>query len=186
MLHHAAKRSGADPAKLFRAAAAIAQPDIGDDLERFLEDESMTTPAAWDLEEVPTGFIQRGRSDYAPTRDLRSAIIGIAGIIDRDPYEVQTVAIADQFPADLPGIRGVATVRTSWQNSMTVYLVEMSDDAAAKELAEAKRPGARVGIARGNLFVLIHAEDDTGETPEKLQRFVAPIERVLDGALQSK
>jgi hypothetical protein len=63
-------------------------------------------------------------------------------------------------------------------NGLMGFLVEMRDaeGAAALEQASANRTKS-IGIARGNLFCFLKADDETAQT---LQRFVAPIAEILD------
>ena len=203
VLQHAATRAGANVPLLFESAAALAQPEIAGNLRAFLSADAKTKAlTSWLLEEVPTGFIGRGLDHYAPTHDLKRGIIGIAEAIDADRYAVSSVSIAETLPdvwiaestSLLKKARGGAMLDTTTSTGLMVFLVELPDASAANALragAERHEPTperAMVGVSRGPLFSLIVAsvsmEGETiDETPQTLQRFVAPLERVLDAIL---
>ena len=203
-LRYAAARTGAGSRPMFDAAAGLASAYVRDAFRVFTDDDEDVGLDAWMLEEIPTGFIEVGDDDgeYEPTHDLTSAIIAIADVLDADRYAVSGVTIKDMLPdvwikgsaALLEEARGGASVHAGAAKGLLLFLVETRDAAAAEALRAAaarQTDPPMIGIARGDLFCLLTArvfvaeseDDKIDETPQTLQRFVAPIEHILDGVL---
>jgi hypothetical protein len=186
-LHHASGRAGADTASIFAQAAELADGDVAAQLRAYPDRNDTDLMKHWGAIETPTGFIGHGGERWAPTRDLQQAILRIAAVVDADGrYEVSGVEIAGTLPFAwftestrlLRNARGGATFQTSLMNGLMGFLVEMPGAEEAAALQHASLGGTKsIGFARGNLFCFLKAAD---ETPQALQRFVAPIAEVLD------
>ena len=186
-LHHASVRAGADTARLFAQAAELADAEVAAQLRAFPGRNDTNLAKHWGASEIQTGFIGHGGARWAPTRDLQQAILRIAAVVDADGrYEVSGVEIAGTLPFAwfpdstrlLRKARGGATFDTSLMDGLLGFLVEMPDAEGAAALEQASTGNAKgIGFARGNLFCFLKA---SSETPQALQRFVAPIAEILD------
>lgn len=203
LLHHSAQRIGADSVPLFAEGASLARADVASVMRRFSRlDESSKSIDKFFMEELPTGIIYRGKHRYTPQHDLSRIMIDIAAILEDDRYEPAGIVIRTSLPETwvrgaeptLRAARGGAQIDTPPDQALAVYVVEVADEHAAQNLLRAwrqtvSRGTARpsLGLARGNLFCLMISMDPAAmqETPQTLQRFARPIERVLDAALKT-
>lgn len=186
-LHHASGRAGAATARMFARAAELADDEVANQLRTFPGRSDTDLVKHWCAMETPTGFINHGGKRWTPTRDLQQAILRIAAVVDADDrYQVSAVEIADTLPIEwrpeptklLRKARAGATFTTSMLDGLTGFLAEMPDAEGAAALQQAASDAKRsIGIARGNLFCLLIAAD---ETPQALRRFVTPITEILD------
>ena len=217
LLYHSAKRIGANPDQLFRDAAKLSEPDVATILteyvERSAEDKDLRT--AWGYDEVQTeggiGFIGWQNRKFQPAGDLKKVIIEIANLIAKDKYQPSSVEVASELPAvwlrpkenpsvpsALEKVRAGASVMAqprpnehpSYKSQMLmIFLVEMPDEAAAKELQDISvktRPASysMLGIVNGKLFCLVVGRSvqqgvPSFETPESLPRFAPGITEIL-------
>ena len=219
LLHHSARRIGADADKLIRAAAALAERDISKHLLGFISrpETYKDLRASWGYEEVETegglGFIGRDFERYDPTYDMKKLVIDVARFVAADGnYLLTHLGVATNLPrvwleaggdnsrldAALGRARAGAAVHgdlkpdahPSHPNQMLiVFLLEMSDERAARDLLELSRaPGRRdfasLGLAEGRLFCLVIARSfEFGvkpfETSESLGRFSTGLAEIL-------
>ncbi|HEV7891621.1 MAG TPA: hypothetical protein VGP08_13340 [Pyrinomonadaceae bacterium] len=164
LLHHCALRVGASPDKLFRDAAALAEPGTAqlmlDFLKRPSKDKNLRD--AWGLEEVETdagvGFIGWGFQKYDATYDLKRVAIETADLFAADRYESVSPSIASDFlqywlgsddktafERAMRSARAGASVHASFGKSphdaldtqlLLVMFEEMSSESAARELLD--------------------------------------------------
>lgn len=103
LLHYCALRIGANPDKLFRDAAALAEPGTAEFILHAIErpPTQKTLHEAWGFEEVETeagaGFIQWNLGKYEPTYDLKKLVIETADLFAADRYEYVHPTIASDF-----------------------------------------------------------------------------------------
>jgi hypothetical protein len=203
-LHYAAQKCGLDSRTLFADAAAISTPEMREVFENFLAmPESDQTLKASLLHDVGTGFVGRMIAKYHPTRDLATATVKIYDLLDADRYPGSSVSIADDFsdhwfPAAGNAYRHIRAgamlhgkrddAKADETQTLMVYLAETATPADAEALRAALRVpegGARLGIARGNLFVSVigaamMAGHRTVETDQSLARFAGPLAKILE------
>jgi hypothetical protein len=217
LLYHSAKRIGANPDQLLRDTSKLAEPNVAtlltDYVERPAEGKDLRT--AWGYDEVQTeggiGFIGWQNRKYEPTGDLKKVIIEIANLVAKDKYQPSSVEVASELPAvwlrpkenpsvpsALEKVRAGASVlaelrpneHPSYKSQMLmIFLVEMPDEAAAKELQDisVKTRAASysmLGIVNGKLFCLVVGRSvqqgvASFETPESLPRFAPGITEIL-------
>jgi hypothetical protein len=164
LLHHCALRVGASPDKLFRDAAALAEPGTAqlmlDFLKRPSKDKNLRD--AWGLEEVETdtgvGFIGWGFEKYDPTYDLKKVVVETADLFAADRYESVSPSIASDFlqywlgsddktafERAMRSARAGASVHASFGKSphdaldtqmLLAMFEEMSSESAARELLD--------------------------------------------------
>ena len=216
LLYHSANRIGANANQLFQEAARLSEPNIAELLTGFInrpaEEKDLQT--SWGRDEVETeggvGFIGRGFKDYHPSYDLKKIAIDIADVVAKDKY-LPSVEVAADLPAvwlespENPSLKSVlkkvragASVHgelrpnehpTYKSQILMIFLVEMEDSAAARELLEMskrERPTrySMVGVSEGKLFCLVIGKSfvqgvESFETPQSLQRFSTLITEVL-------
>lgn len=217
LLYHSAKRIGANPDQLFRDAGKLSEPDVATLLsgyvDRSAEDKDLRT--SWGYDEVQTeggiGFIGWQNRNYQPTADLKKIIIEIANLVAKDKYQSSSVAVASELPGVwlrpkenpsvtslLEKVRAGASIMADLRpnehpsyksQKLMIFLVEMSDQDAAKELQEISvrtRPASysMLGIVSGKLFCLVIGRSvqqgvPSFETPETLPRFAPGIVEIL-------
>lgn len=223
LLYHSAGKVGANADQLFRDAAKLSEPKVATLLTGFVERpaEEKDIRASWGYDEVETrdgvGFIGWGNEAYQPTGDFKKVAIDIADLVSKDKYQSSSVDVASELPsvwlksAENPSLESVlqkvraggsihAKLRPNEHPSyesqvLMIFLVEMQDERAAKELQEMsvrKRPTeySMVGVSNGKLFCLVIGESfqqgvASVETAESLARFKAGIKEIL-GRYSSK
>jgi hypothetical protein len=198
LLHHAARRNDADPVAAFTQAAQVAAPEVASILREFPKRQDMDLARDWGQAETATGLVSHGGARDARSSELLPTIRRIAALIEADGrYESVDVEIADTPPfAYLPDAkrllrksRACVTASSGLLSGLFVFLVEMRDEesAAALMAAEAQEQTvsamARLGLARGKLFVLMVCPPDSGETRASLQRFASPVAAILDAVV---
>jgi len=103
LLYHAANKAGGNADEMFRAAAAIAEPEVAGYFVRFLEQtpEYRDLRMSWGYDEVQTdegvGFIGWGFNEYNPSVDLESTIIEISELLFPD-YHADSIEVATDLP----------------------------------------------------------------------------------------
>lgn len=217
LLYHSAKRIGANPDQLLRDTSKLSESDVATLLtgyiERTAEDKDLRT--AWGYDEVETkggtGFIGWENETYEPTIDLKKVIIEMAELVAKDKYQPSSVDVAAELPAVWLGpkenpsvtpilkkVRAGASIHANLRPNehpsyksqvLMIFLVEMPDEAAAKELQDIsvkRRPTSYsiVGVTTGKLFCLVVGESfqqgvPSFETPESLPRFAPGITEIL-------
>jgi hypothetical protein len=134
LLHHCALRVGAGPAKLFRDAAALAEPGTARLMLDFLKSapKNKSLRDAWGLVEVETeagvGFIHWGSEKYAATYDLKKVAVETADLFAADRYEHILLSVASDLPP---------------------YWLESKDNSALERAMRSARAGARVHASFG-------------------------------------
>ena len=189
LLYHAAKRIGADADRMFRQVGMLSESDVGKQIVQFVEQTSDRRSLRSGLfVEVETGkglgFIDREIAEYAPTLDLTSVAIAVAGLVAADKYQPETVSLATELPPIwlsrgkntelervLAGVRGGATVSARLRpgehpkhesQQFTVFIVETAQASDAQTLVRLSQTGearghSMVGVAAGKLFSLVVA-----------------------------
>jgi hypothetical protein len=219
LLHHAAVVIGADPADLFERVAVLAEPSTSDLMLGFLKrsPEGRDIQQSWGYTAVETdagpGFVGWGFKAYRSTYPLDRIAFALEELLRQDKYLPTDVTLATDLPAvwlssgdasalgsALAAIRAVVTVggqlraagsRTSPEQMLLIFLVEVSDEAAAASLmrlAEAKeKRSADVAMAaarEGRVFCLAVEESTVQggspiETATSMQRFSRGMSEVL-------
>lgn len=164
LLHHCALRVGASPSKLFRDAAALAEPGTAQHMLGFLKRPPVLKNLrdAWGLEEVETeaglGFIDWDFGKYDATYDLKKVAIETADLFAADRYEYVSPSIASDLPPywlesddntaferAMRSARAGAKVHASFGKSpsggldtqmLVAFFVELSSESAARELLD--------------------------------------------------
>jgi hypothetical protein len=167
LLHHSAARVGADPAKLFRDAARLAEPNTRQLILGFLArpQQEKSLRDAWGHDEVETeggvGFIGYNFQPYHPTTDLKRVAVEFARLAAADQYTQVSASIASDLPSYwLEGVddaalkRALGKVRAGANvhglhkrggqlphdsESLMVFVVETADEAAARTLLDLAR-----------------------------------------------
>lgn len=117
LLYHAANKAGGNADEMFRAAAALAEPEVAEYFVNFLEQtpEYRNLRTSWGYDEVQTddgvGFIGWGFNKYNPTIDLKSTIIDISEFVASDSYQPSQIEVATELPDVWLGSRDNATSR---------------------------------------------------------------------------
>jgi hypothetical protein len=216
LLHHSAERIGQNANQLLSDAAALSESKVSELINDFIKrpSEEKALRAKWGYDEVETrdgiGFIGWEFKDYNPTYDLKKIALDLAEYIAADKYQPDFVSIATALPGywletkdsssldkSLRTVRGGASIsgklrpnqhpdhEYQWFN---IFLVEVSDESAAKtllELSKKKNPAdyCMLGLAEGKLFCLIVARSYEGkkafETSGSLARFSKGIAGIL-------
>lgn len=117
LLYHAANKFDGKANQMFRAAAALAEPEVA----KFFVNFTKQTPdyqdlRSWGFDEVQSadgpGFIGCGFENYNPTIDLKSVIIDISEIVASDTYQPSEIEVATELPEFwLGGRKGAASQR---------------------------------------------------------------------------
>ncbi len=158
---HALRSLTADADSVLRRARDMAEPEVQELLERFIEASDEDAELAnWGYMEVESpagpGFVGRGLADYAPTYDLIDLASRIADVIESDTYRVSSISAGEELPAVwLPGAaaaeseplveacRGCVTLHavldpdahpSSDAQGFYVFVVETRDAADARRL----------------------------------------------------
>ena len=166
LFYHSSKRVGADPDKLFRDVAKLAEPNVAKLLTNYVDRPAghQTIRTFLGHDEVETaggvGFIGWGGDDYHPTYDLKKIVVNIADVIDKDQYQTSSVQVAADLPAVwleapanpslksvLKRVRAGASIHaklrtnppTPFGHTLMLFLVETEDSSAAQELLEMSR-----------------------------------------------
>jgi hypothetical protein len=162
LLYHAANKAGGNADEMFRAAAALSEPEVAGYFVTFMEQtpEYRDLRKSWGYDEVQTdegvGFIGWGFNEYNPTIDLESTIIDISKLLASDSYQPSQIEVATELPdvwlggrdnassqRILSSIRAGATVSASLRpdkhaehssQQFTVFLLETANDADAQTL----------------------------------------------------
>lgn len=217
LLYHSAGRIGANADQLVRDAAKLSEPNVATLLTGYVARPANEKDirASWGFDEVETkdgvGFIGSGNKPYQPSGDLKKVIIDIGELVAKDKYQLSSVEIATDLPAvwlrpkDNPSVtpllekvRAGASIfaklrpneHPSYKSqALMIFLVEMPDEGAVKELQEISvktRPAgySMLGVANGKLFCLVVGRSfEQGvasfETPETLPRFTTGITEIL-------
>jgi hypothetical protein len=160
LLNHSAVRIGADVGRLFRDAAALAEPATS---RLIVEFNDRTTAekdlrAAWGHDEVETeaglGFISFGIDEYDPTYDLKKVSIHVADLLLADKYIPTSVEVGYNLPPvwlesddntrlerAMRAVRagaGVSADRTPFDVShmFAVFILELADESSARTLLD--------------------------------------------------
>jgi hypothetical protein len=167
LLNYSAVKIGADASKLFRDAAALAEPETA---KLFIEFNGRTPEqkdlrTAWGQEEIETeagvGFIGRDIEKYDPTYDLKKIAVGVADLLLSDKYQPTSVEIATALPPGwletrdnsrleraMRAVRAGASVSASLREGVhprgesqmfTAFIVELADEQSARELLSLSR-----------------------------------------------
>ncbi len=217
LLYYSAKRIGANPDQLLRDTSKLSEPDVATILTGYVERpaQGKDLRTAWGYEEVQTGdgvgFIGWRNKKYQPTVDLKKVVIDIAELVAKDKYQPSLVQVAAELPPVwlrpkenpsvtfvLEKVRAGASISAglrpnedpSYKSQMlSIFLVEMPDEAAAKELQEISiktRPAgySMLGLVNGKFFCLVIGRSfqhgvPSFETPESLRRFAPGITEIL-------
>jgi len=162
LLYHAANKAGGDADKMFRDAAALAEPEVAEFFVNFVEQtpDYRDLRKSWGYDGVRTddsaGFIGWGFSEYNPTIDLKATIIDISELVTSDSYQPSQIEVATELPdvwlggrdnaagqRILSSIRAGATVSASLRpdkhaehdsQQLTVFLVETANESDAQSL----------------------------------------------------
>jgi len=175
LLHHAARRIGADPAKPFRDAARLAEPETSKLILGFLArpEREKDLRASWGYDEVETeggpGLIRRDYKPYNPIHDLKRLAVEIARLVAADKYTSASPSVAaDLPPVWLEGVddaalrRALGAVRAGANvaahlkpglhpdadsQQFTVFVVETADEAGARTLLDLSKRKRGAGVA---------------------------------------
>lgn len=158
---HALRSLTTDPDSVLRRAREMAEPELGELFERFIEASAEDAElASWGYMQVDSaagpGIVGRGLAGYAPTHDLIDLALRIADVIDGDTYRVSSISAAEELPSVwLPGAgaaesqpvvdvcRGCVTLHavldpnahpSSDAQGFYVFVVEARDEADARLL----------------------------------------------------
>lgn len=162
LLYHAANKARGNANEMFRAAAALSEPEVSGYFMRFIEQtpEYRDLRTSWGYDEVQTddgiGFINWGFSKYNPTIDMTSTIIEISKLVSSDSYQPSHIEVATELPdvwlgsrdnaslqRILSSIRAGSTVSASLRpdkhsehrsQQFTIFLVETISDSDAQTL----------------------------------------------------
>lgn len=217
LLYHSAQKTGANADQTFRDTAKLSEPNVALLFTGFIEGsaEEKDIRNSWGHDEVETaggvGFIDWGGESYQPSIDLKKVVIDIAELVAKDKYQPSSLEVAAALPAvwlessENPSLESVlqkvraggsvhATLRpnehpTYKSQVLMIFLVEMGDERAAKELQDmsVKKQSDKysmVGVSNGKLFCLVIGESfEQGvaafETPQTLPRFAPGIKEIL-------
>lgn len=165
-LHHSAARIGANPEKLFRDAAALAEPETAELILGFLKQPAKDKDLrdAWGRVEVETeagvGLMGWGFMKYEPTRDLKKVAVDVARLVAADKYEDVDAAVAEELPPNwleteggdnaaldraLRKARAGASVHGNLapgahpqhnDQMFVIWLIELEDEASARALLD--------------------------------------------------
>ncbi len=170
LLAYAGGRIGLDVSAALTAAASASEPGIGEILLRFAH-EPVHSLDDWGYRELSTGsgivFASDGGEPFAPSVDLVSVAMAIAGLFDGDVWRVSDVETAAKLPAvwlragneaavesALGSIVACVTVNgelaatalpKAANQQLTVWLVECSDARAAGIISGAPGPAPPAG-----------------------------------------
>lgn len=161
-LHHSAARIGANPAKLFRDAAALAEPQTAELILGFLKQPAKDKDLrdAWGRVEVETeggvGLMGWGFKKYAPTGGLKRVAVDVARLVVADKYEQVSAKVGEELPRHwletndnavldraLRSARAGASIHASYgrypdsaieKQVLMIFLVELSSEAEARAL----------------------------------------------------
>lgn len=167
LLYHSAAKVSDDPNKMFREAAALAEPGVAELFTNFIEgpEEYRDLQESWGYAEVKTtygiGLIGWGFAEYEPTTNLAKVAVEIRQLISQDKYYPDSIKIASTIPPVwlgggvdeeinkvLTSVRGGASVSGSLRPSehvahnsqqFSVFLVETADPADVQILLKASK-----------------------------------------------
>jgi hypothetical protein len=204
LLHHSARRIGADADGLFRRAASAADEKVKERISSFLEGdpESRDLRRSWLYEEAQTeggfGFVRWGNEAYRPSYDLKRMAIELADLVMADKYLPDRVEVASKVPLEQSIAAGAAISARLRPNeqpkhhayALEVFVAELETKRIALALREsvrAMKPQDRIAMtafAEARLLCLVVARSTvnhlrTIETPESLARFSMGISTVL-------
>lgn len=177
LLNHSAVRIGADAGKLFRDAAALAEPVTS----RIIVEFNRRSPAAKDMHDVSgyaeveteagVGFISFGIDEYDPTYDLKKVAIAVADLLLADKYDPTTVEVGSNLPPvwlesdddntrlerAMGSVRAGAKVggdlrQFDTSHMFIVFILELSDESSARtllSLSEELGPSREKDIEKG-------------------------------------
>lgn len=219
LLYHAGQKIGANPASLFEKAASIAEPRMAKLILGFLNrsEEYKSIQKSWGYAVVETeggpGFVGWNFESYNPTYPLDRVALALTNYLQSDRYRPTRVTLADRLPAvwlssadnrtlesALKSVRAAVTINSRLHpqesvghehQTMTIFLVELSDEASAEslfELSEQKKNHCDDFVIAGakydRLFCLavqrsFIADEGPVESTSTMQRISAGIVEVL-------
>lgn len=216
--YHAADRLGENAYQIFRKIAYQTSDGLAtheDEIPESAMAERFRIQL-WGFDEVNTrygvGFSHHSYADYQPTYDLVNVAVEIADLFATDKYQLDNITTGVEVPPVwlkpagdptleeiLRAVRAAVSIHaklrpdadpSSDSQMLLTFLVEVSDEAKAKQLQEISGKvktanHSLIGCSAGRLFCVVVQAPwtwgvETYESPESLSRFSEGITHVLE------